>query len=293
MVETDHFQNWLQRSDQQNFEQNHRWLAQHVFSVERVINRQPVLFSHIPKNAGTTLEYILAKNHRLSDVLHVNAPDLNQQPNLLNLKKNPPQLICGHHPMHGLLYQLLPNEPLVHITMLRDPVDRVISYYNYISGNAQHPFHKDVIAMTFDDFIDHQQFTEISNGQAKRLSGYLHSDAAYDEEVLFETAKTVLQQCFTVVLITEKFDMSLLLLQSMLNLQDIYYLPHNQSRKLVKAGELNQQQQQHIEKCNAVDRRLHQYFHKAFNQLCQDRLSDDALDLFQQRQQQWRLLQNT
>ncbi|WP_395377347.1 sulfotransferase family 2 domain-containing protein [Marinicella sp. W31] len=287
------YQHWQQRSDQENLDHNRQRLAQLVINFENASSETRVVYSHIPKNAGTTLEYILSKNQRLSDVLHVNAPDLNKQPDLLNLKKNSARLICGHHPMHGLLYQLLSDEPLIHMTMLRNPLDRVISYYNYISGNQQHPFHEAVSDMPIDAFIEHPQLTEISNGQAKRLSGYLHSNDSYDEDVLFATAKKVLEQCFTVVLITEQFNQSLLILQKMLNLQDIYYLPHNQSTKRIEKTHLTPQQQKRILQRNTVDERLHTHFQEQFIQLCQQHLPENALETFQQRQQQWRALQNT
>ena len=291
MPENNLYQQWQQRTDQDNLQRNRDWLIQHTARLDQASAEQRLVFSHIPKNAGTTLEYILGKNFQLSEILHVNAPDLNKQPNLLQLKKNQPRLICGHHPMHGLLYQLLPDEPMVHITMLRNPLDRVISYYNYIHGSTRHPLHDLVKDMDFDEFIEHPELTEIRNGQAKRLAGYLHSKDAYDEEQLYTTAKQILQQCFTVVLITEQFDQGLLVLQTMLNLQDLYYLPHNQSKKLIDKTAITAQQQALIVQHNAVDDRLYRHFQQQFTQLYQQRVDTNALSLFEQRQQQWRALQ--
>jgi len=290
MPDNNFYQQWQQRTDQDNLQLNRNWLKQHVVPLDQVSGDQRVVFSHIPKNAGTTLEYILAKNYQLSEVLHVNAPDLNKQPHLLELKKNQPRLICGHHPMHGLLYQLLPDEPVVHITMLRDPVDRVISYYNYISGNNRHPLHGLVKDMGFDDFIEHPELTEISNGQAKRLSGYLHTTADYDATELFERSKAILEQCFTLVMVTESFDQGVLLLQSLLQLKDIHALPQNQSHKKIQRRNIGSDQQSRIVQRNAVDARLHGAFKTRFDTLFQQHLSDDDLARFLQQHQHWRQL---
>ena len=110
---------WFSSDDQTNFLNNVKRLQSLTCEPAISATRRLMVFSHVPKTGGTTLESVLAKNFRMADVLHINAPDLNNNPDLLNLKKKPPTLICGHHPMHGLLYSLLPDQPLAHITMLR------------------------------------------------------------------------------------------------------------------------------------------------------------------------------
>ncbi|KAA3638837.1 MAG: hypothetical protein DWP95_11730, partial [Proteobacteria bacterium] len=126
--------------DIEHFKQACGFLTQWVLSPEQALQSQSprVVFSHVPKTGGTTLETILAKNHRLSDVLHLNAPEFKRYPDILTLKKKPPRFICGHHPLHSPLYRYLPRAPLFHITMVREPVSRVLSYYNYISHKTDH-----------------------------------------------------------------------------------------------------------------------------------------------------------
>ena len=202
---------WESLTDQQNTQNNVSTLQQ-LLAAEGQTSDIQVVFSHVPKTAGTSLENILAKNFRFADVLHINAPDLNQCPQLLELKKNPFKLICGHHPIHGQLYGLLPNIKTFHLTMLRNPVDRVLSYYNYIQGKADHPMHGHAAGISLEQFIENNPSPELHNGQVRRFSGYLHQDPI-DETAMLKKALDTLNTAFTLVLTTCLFDESLLLLQ--------------------------------------------------------------------------------
>lgn len=283
---------WSQRSDLDNWAHNQQWLSQFSTPLEKTNQDSQIVFSHIPKNAGTTLEYILAKNFKMSETLHINAPDLNKNPNQLTVKKNPPQLICGHHPIHGLLYQLLPDKPITHITMLRNPVDRVISYFNYLKTNKKHTYHNQVINQDFDTFLQNVNLPEITNGQCKRLSGNLHSQTAIKDDILYQTAKTILKNCFSIVLITEKFDLSILLLQKILNLSDVYYFRKNQSDKQLTKQQLSKQQVDRILQLNMADHRLYKTFASQFSKIHQQFCNSDSLQSYQNAQVKWRSLFN-
>ena len=217
------------------------------------------VFSHIPKTAGTSFDRYLAQFFQLKDILHVNAPDLNQLPQVVHLKKGFPKLISGHHPMHGLLYQLLPPRKIVHIALMRRPIDRVISYYNYISTREYHALNKRVSDLSFDEFLSQTDVPELRNGQSRRLVGLLHSDENIPEKEIYQLAKKVIDDCFTIVGVTEKLsDLSSYLNKKLQS--KTYEIPRmNSSGIKVLLSELTMKQRLKIESMNKVDIQLYEY----------------------------------
>ncbi|MCX7544478.1 sulfotransferase family 2 domain-containing protein [Marinicella gelatinilytica] len=253
-------------NDTEYFQQACGFLTQWVLTPEQALQNQSprLVFSHVPKTGGTTLETIVAKNYRLSDVLHLNAPEFKQYPDILSLKKNPPRFICGHHPLHSPLYQHLPQEPLFHFTMLREPVARVLSYYNYVRGKTDHPLHQQAYTLRLAEFVESGVTPELNNGQARRFSGYLHQSPA-DDETLFITACDALQNCFSLVGTTACFDETLLLLHRFLGFTDLFYQRRNQSRQTLSRDDLTDSELELIAHYNQADAQLYHYTENRLN----------------------------
>ena len=282
-------QSWSSNTDIENFSANVKFLKKHRVSGTCGRTAELTCFSHVPKTAGSSLENIFFKNHHANEVLHINAPDLNQFPGLLELKKKPPKLICGHHPMHGLLYQLLPAVPIFHVTMLRSPVDRVLSYYNYVLGKQDHPMHAHAQQQSLSTFIQSTPSPELANGQCRRFSGYLHQGQA-DDDTLYATAMDTLEQCFSLVLTTELFDPSLLLLKSHLGLKDLYYTRSNVSTQFIKRTDLSAADVDLIHQHNQADQRLFDWAHQQCQAKIEQTVSTNELDQFRLRNTVWQRL---
>jgi hypothetical protein len=279
--------NWFNSSDHNNFQINITLLLKGVLSTPYTAKRHLLCFSHVPKTGGTSLESILAKNFLLSETLHINAPDLNKHPEAIKLKKNHPKLICGHHPMHGLLYQLLPEQPLFHVTQLRHPVDRVLSYYNYVLGKPDHPMNEHAQGKSITAFLQTKHSPELSNGQAKRFSGYLHSKAVVEDIVLFTLAQQTLSQCFSMVLTTCLFDEGLLLLKKSLGLRDIFYLKSNVSKRFISKDQLSSAELQTIESMNQADIKLFEWAKNNCLALIEQELTAEDISSFKTNNQKW------
>ncbi len=283
--------NWFLKTDIDNFNSNIQLTKKNLLNDCFNSKKHTVCFSHVPKTGGTSLESILFKNCAAADVLHVNAPDLNQQPQLLNLKRNAPKMICGHHPMHGLLYQLLPDKPIFHFTQLRDPIDRVLSYYNYVNGKQDHPMHKHAVNQSLLGFLQASPSPELSNGQCKRFSGYLHH-GEIEDHALFEIAHKTLSECFSLVLTTCLFDEGLLLLKSRLGLKDIYYQRSNVSQTFISRDDLSNQEITTIENMNQADSRLFAWAKSTCQTLINEELSPRQIENFRANNTDWAKLIN-
>lgn len=259
---------WCENSDSENTSVNRSWLQEHVVGFENInLHTIPWVFSHIPKTAGTTLENYLLQPFELKDVLHVNAPDLNRLPQVIYLKNKFPKLIMGHHPLHGMLYQLLPDDALVHLTMLREPVSRVISYYNYIATREYHALHHKVKDMGFDAFLEQRDLVELSNGQSRRLAGVLHSKSDISDNDLYKLSRQIIDDCFSLVGVTEYFYEFCHVLEKKCGIIFNHLPPVNRSRVKVQLTDLSPEQIERIKVINKVDIQLYEYVKSKFTQI--------------------------
>ena len=258
---------WSENSDQENFKKNVQFLKQHVVKLDDLnFKPNPWVFSHIPKTGGTSCENYLAQLFLIQDILHINAPDLNHLPEIITHKKKVPRYIAGHHPMHGMLYQLLSNQKLVHLTLLREPIARVISYYNYLKSRQSHTLHASVKEIDINTFLQ-QPMVELTNGQARRLTGLLHSDQQVSDSFLFEQAKSVIDGCFTLVGVTERLDDFIKLIESRCERIIKRSPPKNPSKHFIKLNDLNNHQLELIHKKNTVDTLLYNYVLDKFSRI--------------------------
>ncbi len=153
-----------------------------------------IIFTHIPKTAGTTLKYILRKNFgtRHIDSTKVKKPVYSAD-DLMFARKifRDPQAISGHNlvdPASNI------NEPGAKIvTILRDPVTRCASHY-------QDEVLRVKLKLSFEDWISDEQHQNLS---VQIISG---SDD-------LEKAKRLLKETYHWVGITENFKDSLKLLK--------------------------------------------------------------------------------
>lgn len=149
-----------------------------------------IVFSHIPKTAGTSLKYILRKNFGLK---HIDALKTQKVPytdkDLAFAKKvfPDPRVITGHNVVDPLSNFATPEDEL--ITMLREPYTRCASHYqdSVMRGGIKEPFE------SWISDPDHQ------NLSVRIIAG---SDDT-------EKARELLQNHYSFVGITEKFSESL------------------------------------------------------------------------------------
>jgi hypothetical protein len=237
-------------------------------------DRHPPLlvFIHVPKTAGTNLTNVLSTNEPGDRTQHAGnvfkgAGGLKRGVTFARLRERAgPQLegvraVAGHFPL-GMREYLPKDRDLRCFTLLREPVDRILSHYFRLRGREENKRGKYASSPsppdpTLDDLLEGGYIHD--NLQTRMLSGLAEPFEEVDEEML-ERAKRNLREELVFFGLTERFDESLVLAKWRLGLGAILSRsdwrvdptrPRGDAvpRKLVEAAE----------RCNRYDIELYRY----------------------------------
>ncbi|EFA79705.1 putative cell number regulator [Heterostelium album PN500] len=136
--------------------------------------------------------------------------------------------------------QLTPRQdglnPYSYMTMLREPVDRVISHYYYHRQNKRDPGHQLAMRNTFKEWLE--KSPAANNEQARMLCGVAPYDYPGVENTTEACAIHHLQYTYKFVGITEKFSESLVLLTHYGGFQAIRFTKINSGTQRVTVNEV-------------------------------------------------------
>src|SRR6059058_5429994 len=136
------------------------------------MDRKALIFLHIPKTAGTTLNRIIEWQYSPFEIFTMDPYRIRATPE--RLKRLPERrrrrlrMVRGHM-LYGI-HEFLP-QGATYFTMLRDPVARALSTYYFILRRPLNPLHRKVKGggLTIEDCI--QQFPERHNLQCRFIAG--------------------------------------------------------------------------------------------------------------------------
>jgi Galactose-3-O-sulfotransferase len=220
-----------------------------------------LIFLHIPKAAGTTLHNILARQYPPQATYTVDGAEWREDS--ARFAALPPErkrglaLVKGH--MNFGLHETL-EQPATYITILRDPVERVISSYYYVLRTPAHFLHAEVVgtSMGLREFIERKLTIEHDNGQTRMLAP---SEAPFGEcppEGL-DLARRHLEQHFASIGLSERFDESLLLLRRALGWRWPVYARANVTVDRPPREGIDDDVIEMIEADNRLDRELYRF----------------------------------
>lgn len=247
--------------------------------VQGPTGEQPpaAIFLHIPKTAGTTLLDILDRQYP-PEAIHSFGGDAHasvaQFKALDEQSRAQVRLLRGH--MAYGLHEYLP-QPAVYFTILRDPVARVISYYNYILRTPPHYLYETVTNnnMSLQDLLESELPLMMNDGQVRLIAG-VWGEPAFGQVTtgMLETAKKNLTDSFIVVGLTEQFDKTLYLLKENLNWsQPITYRQLNVAPQAAEENQIppataSAATIKLVKRLNQHDTALYAYAQELFKQQC-------------------------
>lgn len=210
---------------------------------------EALIYIHIPKCAGTTMMSILRNNYG-SQFHHVPIGKWDKFRGRQGTK-----CLAGHLP-YGL-HRHLPGE-YIYATMLRNPVDRVVSLCRFVQRFKKHRWHNMASKMSLVEFVKSSNMADMRNGMTRWLSG--RQDVGRKRstgpvtESDFERAKIHLQR-MPIVGFVETFDESLAIFAHMLGWSDISY----EKRMVGKYQSVLRKVRRAVRDVNEFDARLYDW----------------------------------
>ena len=235
------------------------------------VNQKTLIFLHIPKAAGSTLQSILLKLYDPGDLCLIYGKKGTRGMEEIEKIKDYPEpermrirVLVGH--MKFGLHSYL-RQPATYITFMREPVARIISHYFYTLNYPGHYLYDRVMENRMDlkDYVESGLSDELDNGQTRLLSGIGQSVAfgGCTPEML-ETAKKNIREHFSMVGLSERFDETLLLMKNMFGWKTPYYQKINVGRQKMPREKISEDTLAAIRKYNEWDIRLYAYAKERF-----------------------------
>lgn len=247
-------------------------MIKHSFG-EYVGEERTLIFIHIPKAAGTTLHRIIERQYPRNTIYTINGANVQKSiqefKNLSEIERQKIRCLKGHMPFG--LHKYLPR-PAAYITLLRNPVDRIISHYYYVLRTPSHYLYNVVTSenMSLSDYVSSGISPELTNGQTRLISGVERVDSITGDEPvsadILEIAKRNLQDYFIVGGLSERFDESLILFKSLLRWRNIFYIKQNVTRSRPSKREIPRKTMEVIEKHNKLDMELYEFAKQMFEE---------------------------
>lgn len=239
---------------------------------------QPVLlFLHIPRTAGTTLNRAIRL--RADSKREILASTFRSFPSwkkyLAHVQSLPPEHLDriryfrGHF-SYGIHEQL--PKPALYVTMLRNPVERVVSsYYFFIKQLGSDD-------ISIEDFVRkgrvgdprlHIGWTD--NVQVRMLAAHDGKPVkvpigSCTTDMLELAKERIASHHFVLTGLTERFDESMLLLKNKLGWRTCYYVTFNVSKLQPRTQDISQATRDLIESHNALDLELYAFAKELFEE---------------------------
>jgi hypothetical protein len=242
---------------------------------------ETIIFVHIPKTAGTTLHTIIDRQYprRASHFMDRHEVGVREFRALSDARRAEIRMLRGHIP-YGL-HEYCPL-PVRYFTLLRDPIDRVASYFYFVQREPAH-YRYDFAnepGMTLARYAESHTSLQTDNFQTRLVSG-VWTDLGYGEldRAILEQAKANLSERFAVVGLTERFDESLILLKRAFQWRGVYYARHNVTQERPPKAAISAETLAVVREHNQLDIELYEHAKALFGRQIEAQGPDLAEEL--------------
>ncbi|NQT18018.1 MAG: sulfotransferase family 2 domain-containing protein [Planctomycetes bacterium] len=226
---------------------------------------EALIFLHVPKTAGISVSQSIVGNFTDAEVYHVRNPDHVNGPvfsknhgtiesfrRLPEAQRRRFRCILGH--MHFGLHEQVPG-PAGYVTVLRDPVERLLSHFGQYSRMVQSgEIGEDVALPSFEEFC-RLKVRAMDNHQTRFLCGQKFDKHSRQDNL--DRAKENLRKWFRVVGTLERFDETDAVLHRAYGWPQVARFRENVGTGRLRREEVDPKFLAEVEELNWVDRELH------------------------------------
>lgn len=230
-----------------------------------------LVFVHVPKTAGTTLQSIISRLYKPHEILAEYPTEslsrLEQRFKAFSTEQQVAiKVILGHFPYGSCNWS--ENRP-TYVTVLREPIDRLISHYHFVKRAPDHYLHQavNVQDMSLEEYVASGISLEMDNGQTRMICGPAAMKIPFGQctaDMLAE-AKYNLRNKITVVGLTEDFDRTVILMGHIFGWNWPFYIARNRTRNRPQRTEIAPETIRIMEKQNRFDIALYNYARELFD----------------------------
>jgi len=246
------------------------------------MTNETVIFLHSPRSGGTTLNSILRYQYG-SNALHsfrngFSSDSIDSYFDLTHSEQKKIKCFRGH--INFGLHEYV-SKNCTYITILRNPVERVLSLFGYISGIRGINLLKSKAYSKLEKFLNEGHTGYVYNDQVRRIAGKTRDQSTNIDDI--EIAKHNLNRYFIVVGITESFDQSILLMEQLLNWEKRpWYIKNNYHGSGSAVTDIPNELIDQIKDQNELDLELYNYALARLNkQVKENNISKQKLNRFQ------------
>jgi len=223
-----------------------------------------LIFLHIPKSAGTTINRLIEAEYPLFEIFSVDPVfskwSCNHLWNLSAERLKRFRIFKGH--MLFGLHKILP-QPATYFAVFRDPIDRVISAFYFMRNYKLHPNYWKFRRLNWklEDFVRN---SPRDNVQTKIVAGAPYEEPCTPE--IYARANDNLHRHFSVVGLSERFEDSLAVMKLRFGWKLASYSSFNITRTRPKKRDLPATTLDLIAEKNSFDLQLYESAARLFQQ---------------------------
>lgn len=257
-----------------------------------------VVFLHLPRTGGTTLNSVIDRQYGRDEVLELYGEALADPRRALREavadRDRVLRVVRGHFPygIHDVI-----DRPVRYVTMLRRPIPRLLSQYHYVRTQPGHRLHDRLVDedISVRDYVQDPMTSQVVNGQVRMLvdDPELHGDEGFRDvtEDDVERAKRTLDEHCVAFGLTDEYDRSLALIADRLGWRHPRYVRKGSGSGRPTVESLDEATLEALQDATSADRELVRYSRQRFEEIIRESsVGTDDIEELEKRNRFYRIV---